>query len=108
MDEFFRILKQNFSNNYLKKHSNVDLGRCSLGEFVGANRGKIEPRRNDSGNWEYLVTDRKLIFYYDYFRSKKVVESLKRSKRGETVLGVSDLSWLFNEFKKRYLENEVF
>lgn len=97
----------NFSNKYLEKHLNVDLEKCSFGEFISSNIAKIEPRRNTSNDWEYLLSDRKLIFYYDYFRSGKIVESLKSSGRGEAVLKLSYLSWFFDEFKNRYFENLI-
>ncbi len=107
MDDVFIFNEGIFPNRYLEKHLNIDLGKCSWGEFVGANRDKIVPRRNDLGDWEYLLRDRKLIFYYDYFCSGEVVESLKSSRRGEAVLGVSDFSWFFDEFKKRYTGNLI-
>ena len=105
MGDVFVFKEGIFPNKYLEKHLNVDLAKCSFGEFVGANRDKIEPRRNILNDWEYLLSDRKFIFYYDYFCSGEIVESLKSSERGEAILGVSDLSWFFGEFKKKYSEN---
>ena len=107
MDDEFRFDKGVFPNKYLEKHLNVDLSRCSFGEFVGANRDKIKPRRNELNDWEYVLRDRKLIFYYDYLCSGEIVESLKSSGRGEAILGVSDLSWFFEEFKKKYSSNLI-
>jgi len=99
-------LSREIRNKYLIKHVGVDLENCSLGDFVKANADKIKIRRNDNHDFEYILTDRKLVCYYDYLCFGDLLESLRSSKREEAVLGISDLSWFVNKLKRRYIENK--
>jgi len=107
MESTFEFGGREVANQYMQKHMNIDVGDSSFGEFVMANKGKIDIQRNDSGEVRYVITDRKMIFYYDYFCSGNLVESLRDSKHvDERVLGVSDLNWFFNELRQRNAENK--
>ncbi len=87
---------------YLKKHVGLDLslvgGSELVGRFLEANKDRIEVRC--SGEPEYVLKDRKLIFYYDFLCSGEIIESL-RDNRDELVLGASDLHWFVRKLKDR-------
>ena len=105
MEPNLRFKGREVANQYIHKHFHVDFADCSLGDFVKGNQDKIKIIQDNLGETDYILIDRKMVFYYDYFCSGEIIQSIKDSKRHETVLSISDLNWFFNKLKKRSLEN---
>jgi len=94
-------------NSYLEKHIGFDLSLVDDFHLprtfvsVNAEKGKIDIKGERER--EYIIKDRKLIFYYDFLCTGEIVESLKASNEPgrELVINDDDLDWFVKELKKR-------